>query len=172
MSYLSGKKFKTPLDPLLQQLRKELYVEPYESIQWTKHRSNICPVDLYSPHPLVLEGLFMVTNTYERVAPRWLRQRGLDYTYKLITMEDENTEYQCQAPVNKAINMMCVNALLHVSRLPLTIVQLSLGARRTREPSISRSSGQARRLHVDVGSWAHGYGHKRCVLATDLASRC
>ncbi|ORY69166.1 terpenoid cyclases/protein prenyltransferase alpha-alpha toroid [Leucosporidium creatinivorum] len=107
MTFLSGSRFATPLNPLLRSLREELYADAYDSINWPSQRSNIASVDLYSPHPALLEVVFAVSGAYERVHSTWLRKRALDYVYELIKMEDENTSYQCQAPVNKALNMIC-----------------------------------------------------------------
>ena len=57
-------------------------------------------VDLYAPHPLVLDVLFSGLSVYEKyivpVAPI-LRNRGLKKAYDLIVMDDENTSYQCVA---------------------------------------------------------------------------
>lgn len=38
MSYLYGKKFVGPFTPLIQQIRQEIYNEPYEEIKWRKVR--------------------------------------------------------------------------------------------------------------------------------------
>lgn len=38
MSYLYGKRFVGPLTPLIMQLREELYLQPYEKINWNKAR--------------------------------------------------------------------------------------------------------------------------------------
>lgn len=88
---------------------QELFTQSYDSIDWRAHRSNIAPVDLYSPHPAILEVTFAIAGIYDRIHSKSLRKRALDYIYQLVTMEDENTSYQCQAPVNKAMNMMCVS---------------------------------------------------------------
>lgn len=38
MSYLYGKKFVGPITPVIQQIRREIYNEPYEEIKWWKVR--------------------------------------------------------------------------------------------------------------------------------------
>ncbi|WZZ43816.1 hypothetical protein YC2023_040075 [Brassica napus] len=38
MSYLYGKRFVGPITPLIMQLREELYLQPYEEINWNKAR--------------------------------------------------------------------------------------------------------------------------------------
>lgn len=38
MSYLYGKRFVGPITPLIQELREELFAEPYEKVNWRKVR--------------------------------------------------------------------------------------------------------------------------------------
>ena len=47
MGYLWGRKFKAEMDPLIASLREELYVQPYESIDWRKQWSNVAQVDIF-----------------------------------------------------------------------------------------------------------------------------
>ena len=35
---------------LVKQLREELHVEPYDTIDWPSQRNNVVPVDVYTPH--------------------------------------------------------------------------------------------------------------------------
>lgn len=85
---------------------QELYVEPYESIDWPSCRNNVCEVDLYAPHSKIANGLFAILNVYDSVAPSFIRNAALKRAYRLVVMEDENTSYQTIGPVSKAMNMM------------------------------------------------------------------
>ncbi|GAA98168.1 uncharacterized protein L969DRAFT_93224 [Mixia osmundae IAM 14324] len=105
--YLSGKQFKAPLDALTKAIRQEIYAEPYSMIDWNKARNQVAQVDMYCPHSTWLDYGFDALVQYEKHRPDWLRQRGIDYVYKLIVMEDENTGYQTIGPVSKAMNMIC-----------------------------------------------------------------
>ncbi|CDY20916.1 BnaC06g01360D [Brassica napus] len=53
MSYLYGKRFVGPITPLIMQLREELYLQPYEEINWNKARRLYAKEDMYYPHPLI-----------------------------------------------------------------------------------------------------------------------
>ncbi len=57
MGYLWGRKFKAEMDPLIASLREELYVQPYESINWPAQRGNIAAVDTFYPHTKTLKTL-------------------------------------------------------------------------------------------------------------------
>lgn len=108
MSYLWAKKFSTPLNPLLESLRLELYVEPYDSIHWPSQRNNVAKIDIYSPHSKFLDVLNKCLSVYEScggIPP--LTRAGTKRAYELLVMEDENTGYQCLGPVNKMLNYIC-----------------------------------------------------------------
>ncbi|KAJ9110722.1 hypothetical protein QFC20_002763 [Naganishia adeliensis] len=107
LGYLYGSKFKGPLTPLVEQIRQEIYTTPYASIDFSLHRNNIHPVDMYCPHHPVLDVLNTVLATYEHCAFPPLRRRGIEAAYKLVTYEDENTGYQTVGPVSKMLNLVC-----------------------------------------------------------------
>lgn len=108
MSWLYGRRFQTPVTPLITAIRAELYAEPYESIDWASCRNKCAPGDLFAPHPPVLDALFALLNTYERwVAPAWLRKRGMARAYELMRMDDEHTDCQALAPVSSPLHLVC-----------------------------------------------------------------
>jgi lanosterol synthase len=106
---LYGIKFQGTVTPLVLAIREEIFNEPYDSIDFASHRNNIHKLDLYHPHHPV--------GTIANYAARCLeycsgvlgvvRKKALDYVYKLIVYEDENTGYQCIAPISKSLDMIC-----------------------------------------------------------------
>ncbi|CAE6489359.1 unnamed protein product [Rhizoctonia solani] len=106
MSYLYATRFKAPEDDLILALREELYVEPYDQIDWVNQRNNINPVDIYAPHTRILDILNGILGSYESCAIPPVRRKALDYCYNLIVMEDENTAHSTLAPVNKMLNLV------------------------------------------------------------------
>jgi lanosterol synthase len=110
MAYLWGRRFTMKMTPLVAALREEIYVEPYESIDWKPQRNNVNPVDNYSPHHPVFDTLNVLLKYYEQMPyltclPS-LRKMGLKAAYNQIVYEDENTDYQTVGPVSKAFNML------------------------------------------------------------------
>ncbi|CEH17304.1 lanosterol synthase [Ceraceosorus bombacis] len=108
MGYLWAKRFKCPVDPLIESLRQELYTEPYESIHWPSQRNHVAEVDIWAPHTKTMEGLMAVLGVYEScgsIPP--LRRAGVKRAYQLLAMEDENTSYQTVGPVSKMLNYIC-----------------------------------------------------------------
>ncbi|KAI9337932.1 terpenoid cyclases/protein prenyltransferase alpha-alpha toroid [Obelidium mucronatum] len=106
MSYLYGRKFKANLDPLIKSLRTELYVQPYETIKWSKMRNNVAAVDLFLPHTKLMDFCNEVLVIYERFP--FLRKSALKAALDQIRHEDINTDFLDIGPVNKAMNMLTV----------------------------------------------------------------
>jgi lanosterol synthase len=108
MGYVYGKRATGALTPLVEQLRSELYCEPYDSIDWPSLRHCISPLDVYEPHTWLNRSLFAVVNAYESVHASWVRNIALDMTIDHIRQEDANTKHIDIGPVNKCINMLAV----------------------------------------------------------------
>ncbi|KAI8565908.1 hypothetical protein RHMOL_Rhmol03G0297400 [Rhododendron molle] len=112
MSYLYGKRFVGPITPTVLALRKELYTLPYHEIEWNQARNQCAKEDLYYPHPLVQDLLWVsIDKVVEPILMHWpgkrLREKALRVAMEHIHYEDENTRYICIGPVNKVLNMLC-----------------------------------------------------------------
>lgn len=109
MSYVVSKQWVAEETDIIRELRKEIYVEPYESIDWAANRNTICPRDNYHPKTWVLNmANWLITkiwNPYLR--PNFLKERGEAWVGQLLDMEMENTDYACLAPVSQPITMLC-----------------------------------------------------------------
>ena len=117
MCYLYCSRFVPPdlsADPILLALRKELYLEKYESIQWDDFRQTCAPLDEYSPLNPVMKVAQDLLSVYENYllphfpALQRLREKALLFVIDYIHAEDKQTNYVCIGPVNKAINMLSV----------------------------------------------------------------
>ncbi|OBA24347.1 terpene synthase [Metschnikowia bicuspidata var. bicuspidata NRRL YB-4993] len=110
LAYLSANRSTCQVDPLLEQIRSEIYLPrqlPYASIDFSAHRNTVCGVDLYYPHTKILDTLNWCIAKYEKyVRPKWLLKQTNKTVYDLIQKECQNTEYLCIAPVSFAFNMI------------------------------------------------------------------
>ncbi|QRG39374.1 hypothetical protein FDK38_003816 [Candidozyma auris] len=110
LAYLSACRTKVELDPLLEEIREEIYLPkqlPYSKIDFSKHRNTVCGVDLYYPHTKVLDTLNWVVVKYEKyIRPKWVLRKSCDRVYELIKKECKNTDYLCIAPVSFCFNMI------------------------------------------------------------------
>ncbi|KAL8847557.1 MAG: hypothetical protein Q9221_007416 [Calogaya cf. arnoldii] len=108
MSYIVSKGFRFPLNPLTRQLREEIYIQPYSSINFASHRNSISPADNYHPKSLFLGILYLlivyIWNPYLRT--KFIRRRAEEWTWELIKREDENTDFANLGPVNATMNFL------------------------------------------------------------------
>lgn len=103
VSYLSLTKYQCTLNPLLKKIRNEIYVQDFESIDFSKNRNSVCGVDLYYPHSKVLDLANDVIVFYEnKLRPKYLFEKSKKKIIELIEKEIANTDYLCIAPVNQA----------------------------------------------------------------------
>lgn len=93
-------------DPVIASLREELYVQPYDSINWPAQRGNVAEIDIFAPHTKLLKTLMTILGYYAKISPSLVRTAGMAQAYKLLKREDENTGYQCLGPVNKMLNQV------------------------------------------------------------------
>ncbi|GMH42745.1 hypothetical protein BSKO_10664 [Bryopsis sp. KO-2023] len=110
MCYVYGSRDKlTSIKPtkLVEDLRAELYVDAYDSIDWNGCRNLCAKEDLYYPHPWIQDAVWLALHKAERfLQGSWLRKKAMAEVIDHIHYEDENTRYVCIGPVNKVINML------------------------------------------------------------------
>ncbi|KAK6890100.1 Lanosterol synthase [Candida tropicalis] len=111
LGYVSSNGVQCELDPLLIEIRNEIYTPsqlPYESIDFSKHRNDVSGVDLYYPHSKLLDFSNAILHKWERIRPKWILNWVNSVVYDQIEKELVNTEYLCIAPVSFAFNMVAV----------------------------------------------------------------
>nr|WNA08417.1 lanosterol synthase [Cyclocarya paliurus] len=131
MSYLYGKKYVGPITELVKSIRRELYNEPYELINWNKARNTVAKEDLYYPHPLLQDLAWeFLQHVAEPLLKRWpfswLRERAIKAAIGHVRYEDEISRYLCIGCVEKVLCLMArwvddPNSeayKLHLARLP------------------------------------------------------
>ena len=108
MSFIWSQRWSYKCTPLILQLRQELFAEPYESINWSGHRNTIYEKDNYHPKSWLLKTAnWFIIKIYEPfLRSASMAKRGEDWAFKLIQMEDKNTDFADLAPVNAPMNML------------------------------------------------------------------
>lgn len=108
-SYLYANKCQMPLSPFIEDLREEIYVQPFSSINFTEHRSTVASADMKRPNSLVVSIMNPVLRAWEvYLRPLWLHRQANNIVRDLMRREDENTSYTDLAPVNKALQMAAI----------------------------------------------------------------
>ncbi len=106
LAYLYGRRAQVPVDPLILELREEIYTEPYSQIEWEKHRDTLAPTDKIVPHSEILKLAHKFLGRYEAGHLKALRKKALDFILRQVDYEDRITNYICIGPVNKLFNTM------------------------------------------------------------------
>ncbi|CAD6500406.1 BgTH12-07583 [Blumeria graminis f. sp. triticale] len=108
MSFIWSKKWTCKETPLIRELRQELFTEPYESINWAANRNTIAPTDNYYPKKWLLRTAnWLLTRIYIpcfRIDS--LAKKSEEYAWKLIQMENKNTDFSNLAPVSFPMNLI------------------------------------------------------------------
>ncbi|KFK33872.1 hypothetical protein AALP_AA5G071200 [Arabis alpina] len=166
MSYLYGKRFVGPITPLVLQIREELYLQPYDEIDWNAARSLYAKEDVYYPHPpiqdFVWDSLHIVA---EPLLTRWplnkfVREKALRVVMTHLHYEDENSRYINIGCAGKAMCMLaCWNEdpngeyfKKHLARIPdfLWIAEDGMKVQIRENPS-----GDFKKMdrHISKGGW-------------------
>ena len=107
MSYIWSQRWTFPETPVVRELRQELFVEQHASINWGSHRNSIYEKDNYHRKSwLVLLIFWLIANVWSYIRPAFLVKRAEDWVWKLIQMEDKNTDFSNLGPVNGPMNFL------------------------------------------------------------------
>lgn len=112
MSYIWSKKWTYPRarsDPLVRQLRQELFTKSTDEIEWARHRNSISDMDNFHPKSWVLNliNYFLVLIWIPFLRFSSIIERAERWTFNLIQIEDANSDYADLAPVSAPMNFVC-----------------------------------------------------------------
>lgn len=107
MSFIYSHRWTYPETSLVRDLRQELFVEDYASISWSSHRNSIYYKDNFHPKSWLLRLVFwLFVNVYAYLRPPFIKKSSENWTWKLIQMEDKNTDFSNLGPVNGPMNLL------------------------------------------------------------------
>jgi lanosterol synthase len=110
LACLYGRRYRASLGPLRDQLRRELYRVPYETIDFARHRHDLAATDLYVRPGAALRWANDLLALYERCPIRPLRRRALDHAFERVCYEQRTSRYQALSPVNGLLNCLVLLA--------------------------------------------------------------
>lgn len=108
LGYLYGVRFTTPVTPLVRALRAELFDEPFESIDFARHRFSLAPTDLFEAPSPVLLAVYRMCGLYDRVHSSALRRRALAHCIEHIVAHQRESRYAAISPVNGLMNTLAL----------------------------------------------------------------
>ena len=94
------------LNPLLQTVREEIYVQPFSSIRFEDHSSTVAATDMKVMPSMILKlayPLLRIWDTYLR--PTWLHREVNHRLRDLIRRHDENTAYNDMVSTDQGLIM-------------------------------------------------------------------
>ena len=114
MGYLWGSRWvyaDAEVDETVLSLRRELYPDPYATIDWRASRSLVAPIDDYSPVGVPMRAAQLLLRCYEssyvlKPFRAFVRRRGLAFSADYCKAEDLQTNFVDIGPVNKVYNML------------------------------------------------------------------
>ena len=111
IAFLYGKRFVAKLPGSLRdELRREIYTEPYDSIDFKRFRHTVSASDVFVPISPVLRLVYNCLAVYERLHSSALRHKGLALCLEKIVYEQRTTNYQGISPVSGLLNCLAIFA--------------------------------------------------------------
>jgi len=107
ISYLYGRRFRREL-AIVHELREELYDQPYESIDFAKHRHDLAETDVFVRPSAPLRAAWDALALYEKRPLAQLRERALAHCFERIQYEMFASRNQGISPVNGLLNLLAV----------------------------------------------------------------
>ena len=97
MSYLYSLRFQMPVNDLIKSLRKELYTQEYDSIDFSLHRNSVSGVDMCHPHTLVSECSQPGSCILGEISMSTMAKRHSMRVFKdVVIREHEDSDYVCE----------------------------------------------------------------------------
>jgi lanosterol synthase len=109
MAALYGQRLTAPLTPLLGALRRELYPDGYEAVDFAAARTTLRKGDLYAPPSQLLWACYRVLGGVERVARKTRRRESLRALRKRIRYELRTTHHTSISPVSGLLNILALH---------------------------------------------------------------
>ncbi|NJD08737.1 MAG: 2,3-oxidosqualene cyclase [Methylococcaceae bacterium] len=111
LGFLYGMRFCASLPGTLRDdLRRELYPEPYAAIDFATLRNRIAKSDVYVPISPALKLVYRLLELFERWHRPGLRRRALDLCFEHICYEQRHTRHQGISPVSGLLNCLALYA--------------------------------------------------------------
>jgi lanosterol synthase len=114
IAYLYGRRFRSNLGPIVEELRRELYeqpdAKPYAELDFSQYRHRIAATDLYVAPSATLRFAYDLLYAIEgrRGLFGWLREGALGYCLERILYEQRMSRYQGISPVNGLLNCLAL----------------------------------------------------------------
>ncbi len=108
IAFLYGKRFRVELGPIADELKRELYDEPYDEVDFAAHRHELAPSDVHVRPSRPLRLAWDALALYEKSPLKPLRERALNHCFERIRYEQRASRNQGLSPVNALLNCLAL----------------------------------------------------------------
>ncbi|KAL4805338.1 terpenoid cyclases/protein prenyltransferase alpha-alpha toroid [Aspergillus unguis] len=110
MSYLSAKQFTMPTNPLLDEIRKEIFVQDYDSVDFVAFRGTTLKLsrELSIPWPMVIVNWILLYIWIPFFRSNALFNKAVDQVWEIIKQADKETNSVGVISVDNFLNMISV----------------------------------------------------------------
>ncbi|KAI0445691.1 terpene synthase [Xylaria telfairii] len=104
-SYLWSNRCSTPLTPILEEIRDEIYTQPYASISFHRYLNQTAETDaIRKTSPLLLFMFALLSFWCNFLRPRWILRLANNLVTQLMIREEINTDYNCLSTIPKCFH--------------------------------------------------------------------
>ena len=108
MASIYATRFQTPLTPVIESLRGELFTESFDGIDFSATKNSLRSGDLFAKPTIWLRVGFVLCGWYERFHLKSLRKRCTTMMLDRIRWELKSSNYTSISPVSGLLNMLAL----------------------------------------------------------------
>jgi lanosterol synthase len=108
MAVLYGEKWQAPVTPRTLAIRDEIFVEPWDSIDWAKARETLRSAEIHTPWTVPLALGYRALGAIDRVRSRPQRVPVLAELREHIRYELRSTSHTCISPVSGLLDQIAL----------------------------------------------------------------
>lgn len=108
MAFIYGRKLQQPVTALTEALRRELYVEDYEQIDFQLAADALRSDEVIAPPSGALKLAYRACQLFERSHPQFLREQMLSKLIEHIRFDLRYTSYKSISPVSGLLNLLAI----------------------------------------------------------------
>ncbi len=108
MAYIYGQKFQRPLDGTSEALRRELFPQGYENVNFGRAAGSLRSEEVYAPPSPLLKAGYFACRVLDKLHLPGARTRLLTGLLEQVRFDVRSTHYRSLSPVNGLLNIICL----------------------------------------------------------------
>ncbi|MGE0784654.1 MAG: prenyltransferase/squalene oxidase repeat-containing protein [Sandaracinaceae bacterium] len=109
MATLYAERYSVEVTPLIRAMRGELFLEPYEAIDFVKARRTLRQAEMHVPPSAALRAAYEVLAAFDKTRDKPGRAKVLHELRDRIRYELRSTTYTCISPVSGLLGLMALH---------------------------------------------------------------